>query len=221
MEHRTKVLMSQFVTHDVKRFIIERPAGFRFEPGQGVELAVDSPEWREEGRPFTPTSLAGDEVLEFTIKAYPEHKGVTRELHRLKPGDHLLMSEPFGTISYHGPGVFIAGGAGITPFLAIFRTLHLRNELAGNSLLFSNKKPEDIICAKELKHLLGEKARFLCSEEVDCHCSQGRIDKTLLQNSINDFSQHFYVCGPPPMVESINSALEELGANPEAVVFER
>lgn len=221
MEHRTTILMSQFITHDVKRFVVERPAGFRFEPGQGVELAIDNGDWREQPRPFTPTSLPDDVVLEFTIKGYPEHEGVTRELHRLQAGDSLLMSEPFGTISYRGAGTFIAGGAGITPFLSILRMLHERGELEGNSLIFSNKGPGDIIAEQELRHLLGEQAHFLCSQHEDCHCQPGRVDKQLLQNTIEDFSQRFYVCGPPPFVEAINQALVELGATPETVVFER
>lgn len=221
MEHRTTILMSQFINHDVKRFIVERPAGFRFEPGQGVELAIDNSDWREEPRPFTPTSLPDDAVLEFTIKGYPEHQGMTRELHRLRAGDRLLMSEPFGTISYRGPGAFIAGGAGITPFLSILRMLHKRDELNGNSLFFSNKGPDDIIAEQELRHLLGAQAHFLCSQQEDCHCRPGRVDKHLLQNTIKDFSQRFYVCGPPPFVEAINHALVELGATPETVVFER
>ncbi len=221
MEHRCTLLMSEFVTHDVKRFVLERPAGFSFEPGQGVELAIDNDQWRDEGRPFTPTSLPQDRILEFTIKAYPEHHGVTEQLHRLKAGDKLLMSDPFGTINYTGPGVFIAGGAGITPFLSILRMLETTGEVDGNSLLFTNKSPKDIICEKELKQLLGERARFICSHEDDCRCSAGRIDKAYLEKSVHDFSQHFYVCGPPPFVEAINEALVELGASPEAVVFER
>jgi len=130
MVHRTTILMTQFVTHDVKRFIVKKPETFNFTPGQGVELVVEEDKWREEeGRPFTPTCLVEDEVLEFNIKRYPDHKGVTDKLHTLKPGDSLLMSAPFGTISYKGPGVFIAGGAGVTPFLAIFRQLAVEGSI--------------------------------------------------------------------------------------------
>ena len=119
--HTVTLLMSEFVTHDVKRFLVNRPHGFTFQAGQGVELAIKRPEWQNERRPFTPTCLADDRILEFTIKCYPAHEGMTRELHRLSPGTELLLSEPFGTIRYQGPGIFLAGGAGITPFLAILR----------------------------------------------------------------------------------------------------
>ena len=143
MDHTVTLLMNQFVTHDVKRFIVSKPEGLSVNPGQGVELAIKLPGLREQRRPFTPTGLADDRVLEFTIKAYPQHEGVTRELHRLSPGAELLMSKPFGTIRHRGTGTFIAGGAGITPFIAILRDLAQQEKLAGHGLIFANKTPAD------------------------------------------------------------------------------
>jgi ferredoxin-NADP reductase len=55
MDHEVTLLMSEFVTHDVKRVIVSRPDGFSFTPGEGVELVINEPKWRTEGRPFTPT----------------------------------------------------------------------------------------------------------------------------------------------------------------------
>jgi cytochrome-b5 reductase len=221
MEHHATILMTEFITHDVKRFVITRPEGFRWQPGQGVELAIDDPGWEQEKRPFTPTSLPDDGVLEFSIKGYPEHNGMTAQLHRLDAGARLLISEPFGTIQYHGRGTFIAAGAGITPFLAIIRMLARDKELDGHSLLFSNKGPQDIICEQELRHYLGDAATFVCTRASDCHCQPQRIDKEYLKQHITDLKQHFYLCGPPPFVTAVRSALSELGATPDALVFER
>jgi len=221
MEHHATLLASQFITHDVKRLVLSRPKGFNFEPGQGVELAVNKPGWESEGRPFTPTSLPEEQILEFTIKGYPEHHGVTEQIHALQPGESLLMSDTFGTIQYHGPGTFIAAGAGITPFLAIIRRLAREGAMGGHSLLYSNKGPRDVIAEQELRHYLGERARFVCTRESDCHCEPQRIDKPFLQSAITDRAQRFYICGPPPFVEAITSALRELGAEPDALVFER
>lgn len=221
MNYTVDLLMSQFVTHDVKRFIVSKPPGFSMVPGQGVELAINRPGLSDQGRPFTPTGLADDRVLEFIIKGYAEHAGVTQALHELEPGAELLMSEPFGTISYQGPGVFIAGGAGITPFLAILRDLGRRDELGGQTLIFSNKAPRDVICEKELRHLLGDRC-LLLSTGVDAPgYAHRRVDRAYLQEKISDFDQRFYVCGPPPFMEAIDAALRELGAQAESLVFER
>ena len=221
MNHTINLLMSQFVTHDVKRFIVSKPSGFSVVPGQGVELAINRPGQREEGRPFTPTGLAADRVLEFTIKAYPDHAGVTQALHQLEPGAELLMSEPFGTIRYQGPGVFIAGGAGITPFLAILRELARTGEAGGQTLIFSNKTPADVICEKELRHVLGERCILTCTGAAAPGYAQRRVDRAFLEETISDFKQRFYVCGPPPFMEAVNGALADLGASSESLVFER
>lgn len=220
MNHPVTLQMSSFVTHDVKRFIVTRPNGFTFEPGQGVELAIDHPDWRKEGRPFTPTSLHDDGVVEFIIKAYPAHQGVTQALHALSPGARLLMSEPFGTIRYKGPGVFIAGGAGVTPFIAILRQLAREQRLDGHGLLFSNKTPADVIVEKELRHMLQERCVLTCTEEQAPGYASRRIDGDFLAEHISDFGQHFYVCGPPAFNESVNAALKALGATPDLLVFE-
>jgi cytochrome-b5 reductase len=221
MNHTVTLLMSQFVTHDVKRFIVSKPVGFSIVPGQGVELAINRPGMSEQGRPFTPTGLADDRVLEFTIKAYPAHAGVTQALHQLVPGAELLMSEPFGTIRYQGPGVFIAGGAGITPFLAILRELARRGELDGQTLMFSSKMPRDVICERELRHILGDRCLLTCTGAAAPGYEQRRIDRAFLKEKIQDFKQRFYVCGPPPFMEAVNAALADLGASAESLVFER
>ena len=156
MEHTyaSTILMTEFVTHDVKRFILARPENFKFKPGQGVKFVINEPAWqKEEGHPFTPTSLQDDRVLEFMIKKYPADKGVTERMHSLEPGAEILLSEAFGTITYKGEGTFIAAGAGITPFIAIFRMLSREGKIGGNSLIFSNKTPADIICETELASL--------------------------------------------------------------------
>lgn len=221
MDHEVTLLHVGFVTHDVRRFLVTRPDGFGFEPGQGVELALDLEGWREEGRPFTPTSLPSDPVLEFTIKAYPEHDGVTRRLHALEPGAKLRMSEPFGTITWRGPGTFIAGGAGVTPFLAILRRLGASGDLDGCDLHFSNRAPADVICEKELRHLLGDRCHLTCTHRSAPGYDDRRIDRAYLEEALDDLDRHFYVCGPPKMVEDIQAALEGLGADSERVVFEQ
>lgn len=221
MEHTTTLLLREHVTHDVKRFVVERPEGFEWSPGQGVEMALDEEGWREEGRPFTPTSHPDDRVLEFTIKGYPEHEGVTHRLHQLRPGATLHVSEPFGTLTDRGPGVFLAGGAGLTPFLAILRHRADRGELGDSTLIFANKTRDDVICEKELRHHLGERCILTLTREDAPGYRHGRPDREMLQEQVDDFpSTRFYVCGPPEMVEDLTDTLEKLGADPDGVVIE-
>lgn len=96
-------------------------------------------------RPFTFTCLPEDNYIEFTIKTYPARKSVTNQLLQLKAGDELILHDVFGDIAYKGAGVFIAGGAGVTPFIAIFRYLQSKNIVGNNKLIFANKTKADII----------------------------------------------------------------------------
>ncbi len=123
MSYNVTIRDIQQVTHDVKRFKMDKPEGFEFIPGQATEVAIDKPDWRDEKRPFTFTSLNGEPDLEFVIKIYDDHNGVTHKLDTLNIGDQLIIDDPWGTIQYKGPGVFLAGGAGVTPFIAILRRL--------------------------------------------------------------------------------------------------
>jgi ferredoxin-NADP reductase len=219
--HIVKIITVRQVTHDVKSFRIEKPAGYQFVPGQATEVAINQPGWENERRPFTFTSLDNEPTLEFTIKRYTDHNGVTNQLHQLNPGDELILHDVWGAIEYKGPGYFIAGGAGITPFIAILRQLHRDNQLAGNTLFFSNKTVDDVIYEEEFTSMLGKNAVYILSREKKDGYENGPINTDYLRSHVTDFSKHFYVCGPDKMIADINASLEQLGAKPDLVVFEK
>ena len=221
MDHVVKILEIKEAANQVKSFRIEKPEGYTFNPGQATDVSVNSPALKNELRPFTFTCLTTDPFLEFTIKRYPDHHGVTDAIHNLKTGDELIIRDVWGAIEYKGPGYFIAGGAGITPFLAILRWLHKENKLAGNTLLFSNKTAIDVIYEKELQTMLGEKAVLILTREEKPGYAKGPIDKTFLQQHVGDFKKHFYICGPDPMIAAITDTLQQLGASADSVVFEK
>lgn len=224
MSHSLEIQDIREVTHDVRQIRLEKPEGFTFTPGQATEVAVDREGWRDEKRPFTFTSLSTDPYLEFVIKIYPDHEGVTDQIGRLSRGDKLIIGDPWGTIEYKGEGVFLAGGAGVTPFIAILRDLHQRGEIRNNQLIFSNKTERDIILKEEFETILGDQFINVITQEKptgDHIFLDGVIDKAFLKSQIEDFGQAFYVCGPDPFNKAIMAALEDLGASPEALIFEK
>ncbi|MBV2246719.1 MAG: hypothetical protein KUL83_06120 [Lentimicrobium sp.] len=215
-----KVKSVENATHDVLRITIEKPKQFHFEPGQATEIAINKKDWEFELRPFTFTCLPSDEYLEFTIKTYPEHKGVTNELLNLKTGDEMIVGEPWGTIGYKGPGIFIAGGAGVTPFIAIFRHLHSKNEIGGNKLIFANKTSADIINKDEFSRMLGDNFINILSHERDERYAQGYITPDFLKKHAGDPGQYYYVCGPDPMMDAMIDHLHQLGVDDKFIVKE-
>lgn len=220
-DHIVKILKITPVTHDVHTFLVEKPEGYSYTPGQATDLNIEKDNWREELRPFTFTSLTSDETLEFTIKSYTDHEGVTNELTHLVPGDAFGISDAWGAIEYKGEGIFLAGGAGITPFIAILRDLHQKGAVGKNRLFFANKTAADIIHHDEFSEILGEGLTHVLSREQKPGHLHGRIDADFLKAHISDFSVPFYVCGPDAFTDSILKALESLGASADSLVFEK
>lgn len=221
MEHHiVKVLQVEKITHDVKSLKVEKPAGYRFTPGQATEVAVRKSGWEDEKRPFTFTSLNEDPYLEFTIKIYEGHDGVTRQIGQLLRGDELMIHDVWGAIQYKGEGTFIAGGAGITPFIAIFRQLKKDGIIGRNQLLFSNKTEKDIILRNEFESLLGDRFINTLTREQKEGFDHRMIDKAFLTEKILDIKQEFYICGPEAMVADIRKALGELGVEKSVITVE-
>ncbi|MDZ7772782.1 MAG: FAD-binding oxidoreductase [Balneolaceae bacterium] len=220
MAYSVRITDIKQLTHDVRQLRFEKPDGYVFEPGQATEVAIDRDGWREKKRPFTFTSLNDDSYLEFTIKIYPDHHGVTEQIGELEEGDSFLIDDPWGTIQYKGPGVFLAGGAGVTPFIAILRSLREKGDLEGNRLIFSNKTEKDIILRGEFHEMLGDDFVNVITHEETQRYHHGLIDKDFLSGQIDDVEQPFYVCGPKPFNEAMMGYLKELGADPDALVFE-
>ena len=220
-EYVVKVLGVEKVTHDVKRLKVEKPDGYSFIPGQATEASINRKFLKGEKRPFTFTGLNEWPNLEFTIKVYKDHHGVTDEIDGVKEGEELIIRDVWGAINYKGPGVFIAGGAGVTPFISIFRNLQKENKLDGNRLIFSNKTEEDIILKDEFEKMLGNSFYNTLTEEKNEKYGYGRIDGEFLKKNIEKFDQNFYVCGPDKFIKDILESLKKLGAKPEALVFEK
>lgn len=220
-EHIVKILSLRDVTHNVRSFQVSKPAGYSFEPGQATEVSINKDGWKEEKRPFTFTSLNEWPHLEFTIKMYRDHNGVTNELGTLQPGDELIIRDVWGAIVYKEEGYFIAGGAGITPFIAILRQLEKDNRINNNQLYFSNKTVRDIILHDELDDILGKNVHYIITDATNQQKGKRYIDKDFLQSEIRDFKKPFYLCGPDKMVSDISGILMKLGAHPDSVVFEK
>ncbi len=220
-EHIVRILNIDKVTHDVKKFHVEKPEGYKFNPGQATEVSINKPSLRDEKRPFTFTSLNSSPFLEFTIKIYSQRNGITNELGKLKPGDELILRDVWGDIAYRGEGVFIAGGAGITPFISILRDQSAKNQVSGNILIFANKTKSDIIYECELKNMLGKGFINILSDEKVEGYYNGFITPEFLKTNIPVFFKNFYLCGPPPMMDSLLNQLKDLGIGNELIVMEK
>jgi ferredoxin-NADP reductase len=219
-QYTVKIKSISLITHDVLQIVTTKPGEYNFLPGQATEISINQEGWKEQLRPFTFTSLPEDTYLEFIIKTYIERNSVTARLLTLKKDDELLLHEVFGAIKYKGKGVFIAGGAGITPFISILRFLQSKNKLAGNKLIFANKTKADIILKNELSQLLGNDFVNILSDEQTEKYAHGLINVEFLKAHVNNSPENVYLCGPPPMMEALDEQLSDLGIDRNSIIQE-
>ncbi|MBL0052564.1 MAG: flavodoxin reductase [Bacteroidetes bacterium] len=220
MQHQVKIKSITKVTGDVLKIVTEKPALYKFNPGQATEITLNVDGWNDARRPFTFTSIPANDYLEFTIKTYAGHKGVTNELLKLKPEDEINLHDVFGDIEYKNEGTFIAGGAGVTPFISILRYLNSRNEISNNKLIFANKTKSDIIYETELQEMLGSNFINILSEEKSNEYAFGKINEDFIKSNSGSLNQMFYVCGPPPMMQAVLKQLQNLGVSKTAIITE-
>lgn len=219
MAHDLSLQSISNATHDTYHLVFDRPRAFDYAPGQGVEMSILKDGWEDEGRPFTPVSLPDEDTLDFVIKSYPEHDGVTEQIARLEPGDKVRIKGPFGAISDEGPGVFIAGGAGVTPMIAVLRKrLRDHGTLEGSTLVFANKSEEDIIWRDRFESMNGLTTAFVV-DTPGGDVPQQRLTRDYLRQFVEPGTR-CYLCGPPPMMEAVRKAIRDIGVDRDHIVEE-
>ena len=87
MSYTIKVQQIEHINHNVIRMVTDKPANYSFKPGQATSLAINKEGLTSKKRPFTFTSLPEGDTLEFIIKIYTSHNGVTAQIEKLVVGD--------------------------------------------------------------------------------------------------------------------------------------
>jgi ferredoxin-NADP reductase len=125
------------------------------------------------------------------------------------------------------PLVFVAGGIGITVFRSMLRYIREERLPYRVTLIYSNRDAESTAFLDELRELERElpDLRLILtmtddpSWEGDTRLIDAQVFEDYLGRDLNEFT--FLVAGPPAMVESVQSSLEEAGVNEENVIADR
>src|SRR6266566_9582584 len=212
-------------THDVRtfRFAADPPRLFRYHPGQFVtlEIPIDGKIVR---RSYTISATPSrPHTISVTVKRVDQGQ-ISNWLHdNLRVGDSLFLSGPNGTFTCipddPGPYLFLSGGSGITPVMAMSRWLCDTTADADIQFLHFARSPDDLIFAHELqlmeRNLPGFHCQFVCSQVSDGSNwtgPTGRISPELLTKLVPDLkSRSVYLCGPLPFMDAARGMLEQLG----------
>lgn len=215
MNYTVKLTNKQKVTHDTVQLTLERPANYRFTPGQYTELTITMPDGTAGSAPFSFIGLQSDPALTIMVKHAPANAAINGLISQLEEGTSLQISAPWDEVAYKSPGVFIAGGTGIAPFMAIFRQLRKDGKLEGSVLLYANKRGEDICFEGELYTMFGTRFHSILALEDRPRNTAGEVDAAFIHHHVQQLDQPFQICGPEPWVNQVADALRELGVKEE------
>ena len=204
-------------------FYFDKPAGFSHEAGQNaIFTLVESPAMDAAGpsRPFTIASAPHEPEL--MIATRMRDSAFKRYLAAAAPGTKLQIDGPAGIMVLHEdasrPAVFLAGGIGITPFLAMARDAAKRGLPHDVSLFYSNRRPQDAAFLAELERLQGPNFRLISTMTAapDWRGERRLISRELLAEHVPDLrAPIYYFAGPPGMTMAVQGMLAELGVAEE------
>ena len=202
-------------------FYFEKPAGFTHEAGQNAMFTlVDPPEEHASGssRPFTIASAPHEPEL--MIATRMRDTAFKRYLAKAPIGTKVEMEGPGGVMVLHEdarrPAVFLAGGIGITPFLAMARDAAHRRLPHEILLLYSNRRPEHAAFLEELRRMPKLRLVATMTEAPEWAGERRMIGRELLTEHVKDArAPVYYFAGPPGMTMAVQGLLAELGVSEE------
>ncbi len=217
---KTTVEVVKPLTSDIMLLRLVPGEPLEFKPGQYVDISI--PGHDEEHRSFSMANIEPD-ALEFMIKMYPggRFSGLLSE-GKIKPGDELAVTGPYGVFTLRPSSprrlLFIGGGAGMAPILALLRALQDTSSAREATYYYGARTEADLFHLSELDALPGNFVAALSEDSNGWNGETGLITDVVdrLEDDITEVDA--YVCGPPPMVEAAISLLEAKGV-PEAHIY--
>lgn len=158
-----------------------------------------------EEHPFTISSGSNDPRVRFCMKKVGDF---TATVSGLKPGDPAKLEGPYGNFSFTKAHrlhqVWISGGIGITPFLAMARSLDnsLRYQI---TLYYIIRNRAEAIFLNELEDISKQHSQFKVLPIFTY--LQGRPKATDFVTGTYIKHTDFLVCGPNTMLKSVRSQL--------------
>ena len=209
-------------TDDAATLVIRPGWGWRYDhrPGQyvGIGVQVDGKfQWRSYSVSSAPKRTG--RTIAITVRAMPEGFISSHLVNGLKPGTIVRLALPEGDFVLPDPPpeklLFLVGGSGVTPVMAMLRTLDRRSQENGRALPdvvlhYSSPTEERMIFKREIDELEGK------HDHLTVHRLYTDTDGMLELADLDDLcpdwrERETYACGPGPMLDAITEHFETTG----------
>jgi ring-1,2-phenylacetyl-CoA epoxidase subunit PaaE len=228
-------------TSDAKSIRFQLPVelreAFSFKPGQHLTLKADI-EGEDIRRTYSLCVAPQDGELKVTVKRIAGGVFSNWANNNLKPGDHIEVMPPHGSFTWEFRAdssnhyVAFAGGSGITPVISLLKTALATEPKSRFTLFYGNRDSSSVIFLEELSGLKNrfmnrlQVHHFLAEEAEDIELFNGMLDRTkcdLILQTLVDPAEvaAFFICGPGPMMDAAEEALQAAGVPHDRILIER
>lgn len=196
-----------------------------FLPGQYVNIAVPG---ADVTRSYSFSNGPNEDRLTFLVKLNSGGAMSDYLTERAAVGDALTFTGPHGSFFLREtdrPVLLLAGGTGLAPILSMLRKLRTENSRRIAHLIYGVSTDDDLVATTELDELASDLDGFTwdhcVSDSATTAVNQGYVMSLMKPDHFHDGDVALYLCGPPPMVESVRSHVKAAGIEPTGFYYEK
>jgi NAD(P)H-flavin reductase/ferredoxin len=219
------------LTHDIRGLHLRLvdPTTIAFKAGQYIDLLVPgTKEWRSYSM-ANPPSRNG--AIELMIKLMPGGLCSSYIADHLKVGERLTLQGPYGNFYLRAsgkPALFIAGGSGMAPILALLRDMVERQDGRSVTYFYGARARRDLFQLDELDAFTRRlpQYRFIpaLSEPLPTDTWDGEVGliTEVVQRHMPDVRHlEAYMCGPTAMIDAAIAFLTAGGMNEGDIFYDK
>lgn len=230
-EYQAEVERITILTHDIRgvQLRLVEPTTIAFKAGQYVDLLVPgTTEWRSYSMANQP-SRRGD--IELMIKLMPSGLFSSYVVDRLKVGECLTLQGPYGNFHLRDtgkPALFIAGGSGMGPILALLRDMAERKDTRPVAYFYGARARRDLFHLDELQEFTQRLPQFRFIPALSEPLPQdewtgevGLITEVVQRQVPHLAGMEAYLCGPTAMIDAAIAFLTKGGMNQNDIFYDK
>lgn len=213
LEHTAILASVEELGQEIRRFTFETTERADFLPGQYAILHLGE----RLRRAYSMCNLPSGNVLQFIAKRYENGAG-SNALARMRPGERIAIEAPFGVCTLKrrpGRKVFVAGGTGVSPILAMVRQAAEEglNFEAPAHVLYGARSPTELAAGDLLEQAArripqGRYLPVVQEPPEDWPHATGFVTDAIAATIAEPAGAEFYVAGPPAMVNAVRALLQ-------------
>lgn len=203
----------------------EQGQSLSYLPGQYVNVSVPG---TTQTRSYSFSSMVKDGVAEFLVRNIPGGLMSTYLASAAKPGDALTLTGPIGSFYLRAvsrPLLFLAGGTGLAPFLAMLEHLEANPPAFPVHMIYGVTNDADLVEVATLEAFAASIPSFtfttVVADQASQHERKGYVTHHMPDSALFDGQVDVYLCGPPPMVDAVRAHFSEKKIAPVNFYFEK